>query len=86
MGNGAVVAFFEFGIHLNLPDEDSSLIHVPHFSRCIVSQSGVRSLSANQPPGSASAYFKKKKRKEKKAPWAPPMRWGTWGRGSLALP
>lgn len=57
MGNGAVVAFFEFGIHLNLPDEDSSLIHVPHFSRCIVSQSGVRSLSANQPPGSASAYF-----------------------------
>lgn len=61
MGNGAVVASFEFGIHFNFPDEDSSLIQVPDFTRCIVSQSVVQRLSANQPPGSASAYLKREK-------------------------
>lgn len=72
MGPWAFSLSFEFEVHFHY---DDSLFQARGFAGLIVSLSV--GLSANQPPGSSSAYFSKKE--GKKALWAPPTRW--WGQG-----
>ena len=60
MGPWAFSLSFEFGVHFHY---DDSLFQARGFAGLVVSLSV--GLSANQPPGSSSAYFFKKGRKKK---------------------
>ena len=81
MGPWAFSLSFEFGVHFHY---DDSLFQARGFAGLVVSLSV--GLSANQPPGSSSAYFfKKGKKKKLSGPHLPGRGAGVEGR-RMGLP